>query len=142
MNPRIGHFGQLVRERRTASGITLGDVASALSCSISYVSDVEHGRRNPFDNNQISKLADLLKCSAQELMRAAAKDMKAVKISSDREEVIDLAACIAWFVTVSDDARLVRLRRYLDDEENKDSSGRKSRPAVDCSCQVGATPDS
>lgn len=137
MNPRTSHFGPLMRQKRTAARITLGDVASALGCSISYVSDVEHGRRNPFDHEQIRKLAPLLSCPAQELMRAAARDTMTVKISSHREEILELAAHLASVLQSLDDAGIGRLRKYLEDED-EDSADRTERTAC-ASCHRSGT---
>jgi transcriptional regulator with XRE-family HTH domain len=37
-------LGKLIRIARTASGKTMGDVAVALKCSVTHVSDIELGR--------------------------------------------------------------------------------------------------
>ena len=56
-------FGDLVRQIRTEHGMTTRDLAAELGCSAPYLIDVEHGRRNPFDNERLQKFAELFNLS-------------------------------------------------------------------------------
>ncbi len=40
-------IGQLIHEKRTAAGLTMRHVASALSLSVPYICDIEKGHRTP-----------------------------------------------------------------------------------------------
>ncbi len=106
MRPRQNHFGNLLRDQRAASRKTLGDVARALECSVSFVSDVEHGRRHPFDRSQILKVAELFGVPPFELVMAAAKDRQAVNITSDREEHLEAAARLARVLDSGDPSHI------------------------------------
>jgi transcriptional regulator with XRE-family HTH domain len=57
--------------KRGELGLTLGDVAERLGCSVSYVSDVERQRRAPFDDDRLADLADLFEIPADEVLAAA-----------------------------------------------------------------------
>jgi transcriptional regulator with XRE-family HTH domain len=65
------HFGKLLRKCRHEAGLNLLEVATELEVSISYLSDVERGRRNPFKPAEIRKIATMLRCDERELLRAA-----------------------------------------------------------------------
>ena len=43
----LADLGQRIREERRQQGLTQGDLASALSVSVAYVSLIERGCRNP-----------------------------------------------------------------------------------------------
>lgn len=126
MGPSSHHFGPLLREKRTQAHKTLGDVARALGCSVSFVSDVEHGRRHPFDRRQILKLADLLQMPAEPFALAAAKDRQVVKIESNREDHLEMAASFARVLDSGDAKRIAELRAFFarsesDDDEKTDA---------------------
>lgn len=65
-------FGSLLRDRRTAAGLTLGALAKILGISVPYLSDVELGRRNPFDPERMRALAVAIGVDILELEKAAA----------------------------------------------------------------------
>jgi len=64
-------FGSLLREARNAKGMSQRDLATALGFSSPYVSDVESGRRNPFSDENLSKISSMLDVSLERLKRAA-----------------------------------------------------------------------
>ena len=65
-------FGALLKAKRTEQGLTLAKVAEQVGVSISYLHDVEAGRRAPFASDRIRHLAKILKCSSLGLCGAAA----------------------------------------------------------------------
>ena len=67
-------FGQVLREVRINAGKTQGDIASLLGISVPYVSDIEHGKRNPLSRERIEQVAAFLGCDAAALHHAAALD--------------------------------------------------------------------
>lgn len=107
------YFGDLVRERRKTTGTTLGNVASKLGCSTSYLSDIEHGRRSPFGPTHMKLLAAALECPLEELWRASARDTRCVRFEDQRDEVLDVAASIAWFLTECEPQDLSHLRDFV-----------------------------
>jgi len=59
-------FGKFINKKRLELKISMRDVASALDISAPFLSDVEKGRRNPFEFEKLSILADILKLSEAE----------------------------------------------------------------------------
>lgn len=55
-------YGQFLKRKRVSDSreLTLRDIAEALSVSVSFVSDVEQGRRKPYDEVKTQKLIDFL----------------------------------------------------------------------------------
>lgn len=75
-------FGSLLRERRTAAGLTLGALAKILGISVPYLSDVELDRRNPFDRERMRTLAAALGIDILELEKAAAVSRGAFELQA------------------------------------------------------------
>lgn len=69
--PHTARFGPLSKKLRRDRNLKLLDVARALGFSVAYISDVERERRAPYDDDKIRKLAVLLECEAEQLLRAA-----------------------------------------------------------------------
>ncbi len=63
----LRHFGDRLRELRTARGFTQEDLAAEAGFSRSYYTEIETGKRNPSILN-IRKLAQCLKVSSSELL--------------------------------------------------------------------------
>ena len=67
-----GEFGKFINEKRKGRGqggsdILLRDLASAMgNMSVSYLSDIIKGRRNPPDKKLLEIIADVLKLDADE----------------------------------------------------------------------------
>jgi transcriptional regulator with XRE-family HTH domain len=66
-------FGELLRQHRTAAGKKVNQLAAKLGYSVVYISDVERGRRAPFEVEKIIEAAKYLNVDADELLRAAAE---------------------------------------------------------------------
>lgn len=59
-------FGEFINQKRLELKISMRDVASALDISAPFLSDVEKGRRNPFEFEKLTVLAEILKLSEEE----------------------------------------------------------------------------
>lgn len=53
-------FGEFISQKRLEKEITLRSLADQLHVSAPFLSDVEKGRRNPFDLDRMNQLADIL----------------------------------------------------------------------------------
>lgn len=55
-------YGQFLRAKRVSDrrGLTLKDIAGELGVSVSFASDVEQGRRKPYDDEKTEKLMKFL----------------------------------------------------------------------------------
>ncbi len=75
-------FGTLLRELRTRSKKSMGEIARHLKVSVSYVSDVEHGHRAPFTAQRIREVADFLAIDPTPLFEAAAQSRGVIELSA------------------------------------------------------------
>ena len=62
--------GSLIRSRRGELGLSLSQLAEAVGCAKSYLSEVENGKRNPGDETLV-KLEASLKMGSGKLVGAA-----------------------------------------------------------------------
>ena len=62
-------YGQFLRAKRISDSreLTLKDVAGELGVSVSFASDVEQGRRKPYDEEKTKKLIEFLKLTEEEI---------------------------------------------------------------------------
>ena len=60
------NFGDFIAKKRIGKQITLRKMADLLGCSAPFLSDVEKGRRNPFDMDKLGQLAKILLLSPEE----------------------------------------------------------------------------
>ena len=56
------NFGEKIREARSEKGISLTELAKQLGVTKVYVSDVERGRRAPFNLKRIRQVSEILDC--------------------------------------------------------------------------------
>ncbi len=68
-NRSFGPLGGLIRAHRLNKGLGLLDVAKACSCSVQFVSNIEHGRA-PLPWDKVPALASILKIPVEELQAA------------------------------------------------------------------------
>jgi transcriptional regulator with XRE-family HTH domain len=92
-------FGSELRRLRREAGLTLADLADAISSSIVYVSDMERDRKNPPSAKKIEKLLarmDRLEM-LQEMLRLAARSRKSIEISVDNksEDEVNILVALA-----------------------------------------------
>ena len=90
MYENINTFGRFIREKRLDAGdIMLKDIGYAVGVSLSYLSDIEHDRRNPgegFDYEALAKLLRLTDSEKAHMYDLAVKCRKTVP--EDIEEVM------------------------------------------------------
>ena len=62
-------YGQYLRSKRIADSrdLTLKDIAEELGVSVSFVSDVEQGRRKPYDEEKTEKLVEFLQFTEEDI---------------------------------------------------------------------------
>ena len=61
------NFGEMISKKRTEKKITLRKLAELLNVSPAFLSDVERGRRNPFDDRaKLDQLSELFNLSQEE----------------------------------------------------------------------------
>lgn len=61
-----GEFGAFVAQKRIEKDIKLRPIAEKLDVSVTYLSDIIKGRRNPPDINGLEALAEILDLSIEE----------------------------------------------------------------------------
>ncbi|MBQ1471536.1 MAG: helix-turn-helix domain-containing protein [Eubacterium sp.] len=54
------NIGEFICQKRMENNLTLRELASMLSISLTYLADIEHDRRNPMDKAKLDELADIL----------------------------------------------------------------------------------
>ena len=57
------NFGEFISQKRVEKKITLRKMAEMLNVSASFLADVEKDRRNPFDMDKLTRLAQILELS-------------------------------------------------------------------------------
>lgn len=69
MNEKNMRYGQFLRAKRISDSreLALKDIAEVLGVSVSFVSDVEQGRRKPYDEVKTQKLIEFLKLSEEDV---------------------------------------------------------------------------
>ena len=67
MNNEITNFGKLLREARLKKKMSQGDIAKKLGVHRSYISGLEHGKRNP-SLLTINKMAKAIGVEPKELL--------------------------------------------------------------------------
>ena len=70
MQEKNMRYGQFIRSKRISDSreLTLKDVAEELGVSVSFVSDVEQGRRKPYDEEKTEKLIEFLRFTDDDIM--------------------------------------------------------------------------
>ena len=91
MDTKNMRYGQFLKAKRISDSreLTLKDVAAELGVSFSYVSDIEQGRRKPYDEVKTQKLIEFLKLSEDEvalMYDLAAKENS--KIPRDLDDIM------------------------------------------------------
>ena len=91
MREKNMRYGQFLKSKRVSDGreLTLKDIAEELGVSVSFVSDVEQGRRKPYDEAKTQKLIEFLKLSEDDvalMYDLAAKENS--KIPRDLDDIM------------------------------------------------------
>jgi transcriptional regulator with XRE-family HTH domain len=113
----MAKFGAMLRQERKKAGKTLDDVARALDCTVSYLSDVELSRRKAFPTAKILDLASILGCDVQPLIAAAAKERGGVLVNSTNPQVNNIAAGLARSGERLSPAKLAKIEQLLEEDE-------------------------
>ncbi len=93
----MSKFGKRIKNARNDANLTLQEVATRLGLKVSYVSDVEHGRKKPFSPQILSLFALITSCNYLELQALAAQERDSIEISlkSKDQRLNDLAYALA-----------------------------------------------
>ena len=67
------HFGQFVRDRRTAKGLSLRKFAELVGVSATYLSQVEQGNCDPPTAGRVRRMAEILGENSDELTALAGR---------------------------------------------------------------------
>ena len=91
-------FGELLREKRLAKGLTLRKFAELLAVSPTYVSGVENGSLPPPTFDRIESISNILDVSVDDLMEHANRwdDMAKQKVD-ERPEFVRLFRAVKDF---------------------------------------------
>lgn len=73
-------FGDKIRTARKRKGLSLMVVSERAGISLSYLSQIENGRREPPDDKTIATLAVLLEIDITELLKIAHQDKLRVEL--------------------------------------------------------------
>ena len=132
MQEKNMRYGQFLRSKRLSDSreLTLKDIAAELGVSISFVSDVEQGRRKPYDEEKTEKLIAFLHLSEEDiaLMYDLAarensripRDLDDVMMYSEEGEMARFALRMTKKGVVNaDDWR--KFIRYIKTKETKDN---------------------
>ena len=90
MQPKNMHFGEFIRSKRQSDDreLTLKDVATALDMSLSMLSDIEQGRRKPFDSDKIEAFCKFM--NLDETERGLMYDLAARETRKIPEDIVDV----------------------------------------------------
>lgn len=78
----MNEFGEFIRNKRLSEGLTLKAVANRIGISMSYLSDIERGNRNPINGIKFDSLCKALLLSRKE------KEILRMIVCNDRNYVI------------------------------------------------------
>ncbi|MFN0139351.1 MAG: helix-turn-helix domain-containing protein [Pyrinomonadaceae bacterium] len=74
MKTATANFGQMLKDERKRQRILLKDLADFLRKSVSYLSDVENGRKGAPDLETVSKMEQFLLISDKRLINQASEE--------------------------------------------------------------------
>ncbi len=80
--PAAPSFGEVIRSRRRALGLTQDEVATRIGTSKPYVAHLESGNRHPSDKT-VARLADVLGLDGRELFLLANPHTEALLFSAE-----------------------------------------------------------
>lgn len=118
-------FGEELRRLRRQEALSLADLADALGCSITLISDIERGKKNPPRASAIRILLARLGHEERfaEFLSLAIHDRQSIEISlKDKdEEVADMLGALARRCDEGELNQEVvkKIRKLLDEEQEK-----------------------
>ena len=106
-------FGQLLKRSRKAKGVTLREVADMCGLSIGYLSDIEHGRKNPPEIRTVGTIERFLEvedgCLTNSAVREAKFPVEAKRIIQKRPETV------MALLRISEDMAEDELEKWIDE---------------------------
>ena len=115
----MSHFGKVIKRLRTKANLTLQNVADDLGVRVSYLSDVEHGRKKPFSPNTLKRFADFIEIDLKKLQDIASKERVSIEITLNKnnQKLNDLTYALARTSDTDDISELkLELQKFLENE--------------------------
>lgn len=75
-------YGKRLREIRLKADWSMGQLARELGFTVPYISDIEHGRRQPLSDDLTVRVANLLGADSKELLRLAGISRRSVSFDT------------------------------------------------------------
>ena len=84
------NFGEFIKQKRTEKGLNLRKLAELMDIAPAYLSDIEKGKRNSPSSEKMSKLAELLELTEEEvlLMNDLAAEARTNTVAPDISEYV------------------------------------------------------
>ena len=84
------NFGEFIKQKRMEKGLNLRKLAELMDIAPAYLSDIEKGKRNSPSQEKMSKLAELLKLTEEEilLMNDLAAEARTNTVAPDISEYV------------------------------------------------------
>ena len=84
------NFGEFIKQKRTEKGLNLRKLAELMDIAPAYLSDIEKGKRNSPSPEKMSKLAELLELTEEEvlLMNDLAAESRTNTVAPDISEYV------------------------------------------------------
>ena len=84
------NFGEFIKQKRTEKGLNLRKLAELMDIAPAYLSDIEKGKRNSPSPEKMSKLAELLELTEEEvlLMNDLAAEARTNTVAPDISEYV------------------------------------------------------
>lgn len=115
----MSSFGKRIRTLRNQADLTLNEVAQHLGIKVSFLSDVEHGRKSPLKPNLISRFAEIIICDIKELQSLAAQSRSSIEIPLKNTKINDLAFALARSADSGDTSELkLEIEKFLEQEDS------------------------
>jgi transcriptional regulator with XRE-family HTH domain len=111
-----GTFGELIRSRRREMRKTLQEVADRLGVPVAYVSEVELGKRPPFREDKLGKLAEFLELDARKLLLSAWKNKKMISFDTGELSEAEKNILTSFARGGISPERIERIQKVLDEE--------------------------
>lgn len=118
-------FGDELRRLRRQEALSLADLADALGCSITYISDIERGKKNPPRPSAIRILLDRLghENLFAHFLGLAVQARQSIEISVDdkNEDVTDMLVALARRCDEGglDQEVVKKIRKLLEENQEK-----------------------
>lgn len=89
----MGTFGEYLRSLRQEQRLSLREAATKAGVSISYITQIEHGRKGPPGPDVLKRLAPAYNVSVKSLLKAAGymDEPQEIKTNLSEEEEVEMA---------------------------------------------------